>query len=147
MPPFPFYFQGAQPVAKSHSAHLTIFQLSPTWCFTPAHCPSPLPFWKQASSLQASSVPLWRSKGILLFRYHWASNCLLIFDQTVKSSRRSVLTMLHTQAKTNTHTLSSAQPSRSAVSDSLRPHESQHARPPCPLPTPRVHSDSRPSSQ
>ena len=29
----------------------------------------------------------------------------------------------------------------------LRPHESQHARPPCPSPTPRVHSDSRPSSQ
>ena len=37
--------------------------------------------------------------------------------------------------------------SRSVVSDSLRPHESQHARPPCPWPTPRVHSDSHPSSQ
>ena len=34
----------------------------------------------------------------------------------------------------------------SVVSDSLRPHESQHARPPCPSPTPRVHSNSRPSS-
>ena len=33
------------------------------------------------------------------------------------------------------------------MSNSLRPHESQHARPPCPSPTPRVHSDSRPSSQ
>ena len=32
------------------------------------------------------------------------------------------------------------------VSDSLRPHESQHARPPCPSATPGVHSDSRPSS-
>ena len=30
------------------------------------------------------------------------------------------------------------------MSDSLRPHESQHARPPCPSPTPRDHSDSRP---
>ena len=28
------------------------------------------------------------------------------------------------------------------MSDSLRPHELQHARPPCPSPTPRVHSDS-----
>ena len=37
--------------------------------------------------------------------------------------------------------------SRSVVSDSLRPHESQHARPPCPSPAPRVHSNSRPSSQ
>ena len=38
--------------------------------------------------------------------------------------------------------LSSVQFSCSVVSDSLRPHESQHARPPCPPPSPRVHSDS-----
>ena len=36
--------------------------------------------------------------------------------------------------------------SHSVVSDSLQPHESQHARPPCPSPTPGVHSDSHPSS-
>ena len=42
---------------------------------------------------------------------------------------------------------SSVQFSHSVVSDSLRPHESQHARPPCPSPTPGVHSDSRPLSQ
>ena len=41
----------------------------------------------------------------------------------------------------------SVQFSCSVMSDSLWPHESQHARPPCPSPTPRVHSDSRPSSQ
>ena len=41
----------------------------------------------------------------------------------------------------------SDQISRSVVSDSLRPHESQHARPPCLSPTPGVHSDSCPSSQ
>jgi len=41
----------------------------------------------------------------------------------------------------------SDQISRSVVSDSLRPHESQHARPPCPSPTSGVHSDSRPSSR
>ena len=35
----------------------------------------------------------------------------------------------------------------SVKSDSLWPHESQHSRPPCPSPTPRVHSNSRPSSQ
>ena len=34
----------------------------------------------------------------------------------------------------------------SVVSDSLRPHELQHARPPCPSPTPRVYSNSRPWS-
>ena len=36
--------------------------------------------------------------------------------------------------------------SHSVGSDSLRPHESQHARPPCPSATPGVHSDSHPSS-
>ena len=36
--------------------------------------------------------------------------------------------------------------SRSVVSDSLRPHESQQARPPCPSPTPGVHPNSCPSS-
>ena len=36
----------------------------------------------------------------------------------------------------------SVQFSYSVVSDSLQPHELQHARPPCPSPTPRVHSDS-----
>ena len=41
----------------------------------------------------------------------------------------------------------SVQFSHSVVSDSLRPHEWQHARPPCPSPTPGVHSDSCPSSQ
>ena len=42
---------------------------------------------------------------------------------------------------------SSVQFSHSVMSDSLRPHESQHSRPPCPSPSPRVHSDSHPSSQ
>ena len=41
----------------------------------------------------------------------------------------------------------SDQISRSVVSDSSRPHESQHARPPCPSPALGVHSDSHPSSQ
>ena len=40
----------------------------------------------------------------------------------------------------------SVQFSRSVVSDSLRPHELQHARPPCPSPTPSVHPNSCPSS-
>ena len=50
-------------------------------------------------------------------------------------------------SNTSIASFSSVQFSRSVVSDSLRPHESQHARPPCPAPTPEVHSDSRPSSQ
>ena len=41
---------------------------------------------------------------------------------------------------------SSVQFSRLVVSDSLRLHESQHARPPCPSPTPRIYPNSCPSS-
>ena len=42
---------------------------------------------------------------------------------------------------------SSVQFSHSVVFDTLQCHELQHARPPCPSPTPRVHSDSHPSSR
>ena len=45
------------------------------------------------------------------------------------------------------YTISSAQFSRSVVSNSLWPHESQHARPPYPSPTPGVYSNSCPSSR
>ena len=44
------------------------------------------------------------------------------------------------------HQFSSVQSSRSVMSDSLRPHGLQHARPPCPSPNPGVYSDSCPLS-
>ena len=43
--------------------------------------------------------------------------------------------------------LSSVQFSHSVVSDSLQPHESQHARPPCPSPTPGIYPNSCPLSR
>ena len=43
--------------------------------------------------------------------------------------------------------LSSVQFSRSVMSDSLRPHEPQHIRPPCPSPTPGVHPNPCPLSR
>ena len=45
------------------------------------------------------------------------------------------------------HRFSSVQFSSSVVSDSLQPHESQRARPPCPSPTPRDYSNSYPLSR
>ena len=45
------------------------------------------------------------------------------------------------------HSISSVQFSRLVMSESLQSHELQHARPPCPSPTPGVHSDSHPSSR
>ena len=51
------------------------------------------------------------------------------------------------KTKINKRDLSSVQFIRSVESNSLQPHELQHTRPPCPSPTPGVHSDSHPSSQ
>ena len=59
----------------------------------------------------------------------------LHFAETKKAEAQSVCVF--------TAQFSSVQFSHSVRSDSLRPHESQHARPPCPSPTPGVHSDSR----
>ena len=60
------------------------------------------------------------------------SYCLLCFNQTLVRPYSF---------------FSSAQFSCSVLSDSLRPHESQHARPPCPSPPPGVHPNSCPLSQ
>ena len=62
------------------------------------------------------------------------------------SVAKSCLTVCNPWTAT-VNVFSSVQFSHSVVSDSLQPHESQHARPPCLSPTCRVHSDSRPSSQ
>ena len=69
-------------------------------------------------------------------------------NQTLESFTYSPLTFAWRFMKfIHIHHLSSVQFSRSVVSNSLRPHELQHTRLPCPSPTPGVHSDSHPSSQ
>ena len=75
-------------------------------------------------------------RDMTYYKQKWCSNSK--FWITLFITKNSMLT--HKEVH------SSVQFSRSVVSDSLRPHESQHARPPCPSPTPRVHADSRPSS-
>ena len=59
----------------------------------------------------------------------------------------SALMYNHREARLQVHKKNDyyLQFSRSVVSDSLQPHESQHARPPCPSPTPGVHPNSCPS--
>ena len=71
---------------------------------------------------------------------------LLRVPWTVRRSTQSILKEISPGISLEVQ-FSSVQFSCSVVSDSLRPHESQHARPPCPSPTPGVHSDSCPSSQ
>ena len=70
----------------------------------------------------------------------------LLLGRKVMTNLESILKSRDTTLPAKVHLVSSVQFSHSVMSDSLRPHELQHTRPPCPSPTPRVHSDSRPSS-
>src|SRR5574337_379531 len=63
------------------------------------------------------------------------------------ASSSPVFLMIYSAYRFLKRQVRSDQISHSVMSDSLRPHELQHARPPCPSPTPGVHSDSHPSSQ
>ena len=79
-----------------------------------------------------------RSSQILCFK----TNLNNTFGHSYRSSARFVCLVVGGTRKQSNLGLSSVQFSRSVVSDSLRPHESQHTRPPCPSPTPGVHSNS-----
>ena len=83
-------------------------------------------------------VSLWKKQMLFsvlqFFISLWVENCYTLKDQSLENRLFCIF-----QAIGNILYFSSIQFSRSVVSDSLRPHESQHARPPCPSPTPRVH--------
>ena len=68
----------------------------------------------------------------------FSSKCFVVSDLTFRS-------LIHFEF-IFVYGVSSVQFSRSVVSDSLWPHEPQHARPPCPSPTPEVYPNPCPSS-
>ena len=71
-------------------------------------------------------------------------NGILPFAVTWVDTEDIILSEIRQRKENN---ISSVQFNRSVMSDSLQPHGLQHARPPCPSPTPGVYSNSRPSSQ
>ena len=86
----------------------------------------------------------WGKEGIIM---------TVIFPVLYRKGRQTVSCILYksdklicSRAAFESGDFSSVQFSRSVMSNSLRPHESQHARPPYPSPSPRVYSDSCPSS-
>ena len=113
----------------------------------------------QVNSLPLSHPGLPNCRWILYQLSHrdaqeyWSSLSLLQRIFLTQISNRGLLhckwilyQLSHQGSYDKYHQFSSVQFSRSVVSDSLRPHESQHARPHCPSPTPGVHSNSCPSS-
>ena len=119
--------------------------------------------WPKYWSFRFSIIPSKEIPGLISFRMDWLD--LLAVQGTFKcllqhhSSKGSILRLYaHTYALLLgfpfhctpmphfSWAVTSVQFSHSVVSDSLRPHESQHARPLCPSPSPRAHPDSRPSS-
>ena len=91
-------------------------------------------------------VAVWENEKFLwVVILHNNMNLNMSLNHTYKNSKFYV-TFYHNKIVT-IELFSSNQFSPSVVSDSLRPHESQHARPPCPSPTPRVHPNSCPSSR
>ena len=60
---------------------------------------------------------------------------------------QTIMCLVYKVCLSQTELFSSVQFSRSVMSNSLRPHELQHARPPCPSATPRVYANSCPSCQ
>ena len=75
----------------------------------------------------------------------WQCYSRIFYSNLVKSKKSRIFSHIEdTYKRLSLYFLSSVKFSRSVVSNSLRPHESQHARPPCPSPTPGVHSDSCP---
>ena len=80
---------------------------------------------------------------------HWVGNAIQPFHPWLPPSPTFNLSQHQGlfQWFGSSNQFSSVQFSPSVVSNSFLPHESQHARPPCPSPTPGVHSDSRPLSQ
>ena len=80
-----------------------------------------------------ATLPFFGNQDLISYQPLWAQNsyCLLVQKLVNVCNYR----------------VPSVQFSPSVVSDSLQPHELQHTKPPCPSPTPGVHSISCPSSQ
>ena len=104
-----------------HFISLTFSVAKPT-CISP---------WRP-HQMSLSNIHLICTDGIHVL---WSTYCLLQLNVTPCEPLSKV-----------TLQYSSVQFSPSVVSNSLQPHETQHARPPCPSPTPGVYSNACPSS-
>ena len=80
----------------------------------------------------------------MVFAIHWHESAMDLHGFPIPICPPTSLSI---PTQTCFKSVSSVKFSHSVVSNSFRPHESHHARPSCPSPTPRVYSNSRPSSR
>ena len=123
-----------------HKRHL--FQSSPTY---------PACVWAQSLSPVDSLGPCGLQPAMLLCPSDFPGKnigvgCHFLL-QGSSLTKGSKLCLLNCRQNLYHGVIISVQFSRSVVSDSLRPHEPQNARPPCPSPTPGVHPNPGPSSR
>ena len=95
----------------------------------------------QNAGLDDSQAGLKIARRNINIRYADDTTVMVESEEELKSL------LMKVKEKSENFGFSSVQFSCSVVSDSLQPHELQHARPPCPSPTPGVHSNSHPSSR
>ena len=96
-------------------------------------------------------------QGEILLQFQSTKKMCIIYNDNHQNNEISTHSSVHflgfmrnsikVLSATIHRTPDSVQFSHSVVSDSLRPHEPQHARPPCPSATPRVYPNSCPLSQ
>ena len=101
--------------------------------------------WPEYWSFSLSISPSNEHPGLISFRMNWLD--LLAVQRMLKSLLQHYSSKASILRRSQVRKPCFSQFSRSVVSDSLRPHESQHTRPPCPSPTPGVYSDSCASSR
>ena len=108
--------------------------------------------WPKYCSFSFSIIPSKEYPGLIfrmdrldLLAVQGTLKSLLLLGASVRNPARDKV--MRKEASGSTIQFSSVKFSHSVMSDSLQPHESQHVRPPCPLPSPGVHSNSHPSSR
>ena len=117
-------------------------------------CPCILPYWSSSGSLYSSLKTrngstlssqcwLWENKNLCFSGYLSIKN---IFSWSVIKNANSFQLYGEIFWEKSMGRGNSVQFSRSVMSNSLRPNEPQHTRPPCPSPTPRVYPNSCPLS-
>ena len=111
------------------------------------HWRTPFPIWNQpVVPCPVLTVASWPAYRFLKRQVRWSDIPISfrIFHSLLWSTQSKALAWSIKQKRL---IFSSVQFSRLVISDSLRPHEPQHTRPPCPSPTPSVHPNPCPSSQ